>query len=72
VQVSWWPFSPPCGRKDKHQEMNNKKIAKLQYWKDCMLIKIKGYVKHVEHQLKEHMEYDGVNEDEVNPNGIHQ
>ncbi len=52
--------------------MNNKKIAKLQYWKDCMLIKINGYVKHVEHQLKEHMEYDGVNEDEVNPNGIHQ
>jgi len=37
-----------------------------------MLIEIKGYAKHVEHQLKEHMEYDCMNKDEVNPNGIHQ
>jgi hypothetical protein len=37
-----------------------------------MLIEIKGYVKHVEHQLKERMEYDGMNKDEVNPNRNHQ
>jgi len=49
TQISWWPFSPPHGGKDKHQEGNNKKNAKLQYWKDQMLIKIKGYVIPVEH-----------------------
>jgi len=37
-----------------------------------MLIDIKGYAKPTEHQLKEHMEYDGMNKDEVNPNGKHQ
>jgi hypothetical protein len=37
-----------------------------------MLIKIKGYAKFVEHQLKKHMEYDGMNEDEINLNGKHQ
>jgi hypothetical protein len=46
-----------------------KKHAKLQYWKDSMLIEIKGYVKFIEHQLEEHMEYDGMNKDKVNPNG---
>jgi hypothetical protein len=29
VQDSWWPFSPPCGRKDKHQETNNKKTCQV-------------------------------------------
>jgi hypothetical protein len=67
-----WPFSPPHGRNDKHQEGNIKKNAKLQYWKDQMLIEIKGYIIHVEHKLKEHMKYDGMNENEVNPNGEHQ
>jgi hypothetical protein len=51
--------------------MNNKKIAKLQYRKDWIRIEIKGYVKHVKHQLKENMEFDSMNEDEINPNGIH-
>jgi hypothetical protein len=36
-----------------------------------MLIKIKGYVKPIEHELEEHIEYDGTNEYEVNPNGKH-
>ncbi len=35
--------------------MNNKKNAKLQYIKDQMLIEIKGYEMHAEHQLEEHM-----------------
>jgi hypothetical protein len=72
VRVSWWPFSPPYGRKDKHQKGNNKKNAKLQYWKDRMLIEIKRYAKLTEYQLEKHMEYDGMNKDEVNPNGKHQ
>jgi hypothetical protein len=37
-----------------------------------MLIEIKGHVKPAKHQLKKHMEYDGMNEDEVNPSGKHQ
>jgi hypothetical protein len=37
-----------------------------------MLIEIKGYAKFAKHQLEEHMEYDGMNEDKVNPNGKHQ
>jgi hypothetical protein len=37
-----------------------------------MLIKIKGYAKPTKHQLEKHMEYDGMNEDEANPNGKHQ
>jgi hypothetical protein len=49
-----------------------KKHAKLQYWKDLMLIEIKGYVKFVEHQLEKYMEYDDMNEDKVNLNGKHQ
>jgi hypothetical protein len=36
-----------------------------------MLIKIKGYVKLLKHELKEHMGYDGRNEDEINPNEKH-
>jgi hypothetical protein len=31
-----------------------------------------GYAKPTEHQLEENKEYDGMNEDEVNPNGKHQ
>ncbi len=49
-----------------------KKNNKLQYQKDQMLIKIKRHVKLAKHQLKKHMEYDGMNEDEVNPNVKHQ
>jgi hypothetical protein len=37
-----------------------------------MLIKIKGYAKHVERQLEEHMGYDGKNKNIVNPSGKHQ
>ncbi len=37
-----------------------------------MLIEIKGHVKPTEDQLEEHMEYDGMHEDKVNPNGKHQ
>ncbi len=55
TQVSRWPFSPPHGRNDKHQEMNNNKNAKLQYKRNQMLIKIKGYAMRVKHQLKDHM-----------------
>jgi hypothetical protein len=36
-----------------------------------MLINIKGYAKLAKHHLEEHMEYDGMNKDEVNPNGKH-
>ncbi len=36
-----------------------------------MLINIKGYAKPPKHQLEQHMEYDGMNKDEVNPNGKH-
>jgi len=36
-----------------------------------MLIKIKWYVKLVKFQLEEHMEYDGMNEDKINPNLKH-
>jgi hypothetical protein len=68
VRISWWPFSPPRGRKYKHQDLGiTKKHAKLQYWKDQMLIEIKG-AKPTKHQLEEHMKYDGMKEDEVNPN----
>jgi len=35
-----------------------KKQTKLQYQKDQMLIKIKGFTKSTKHQLEEHMEYD--------------
>jgi hypothetical protein len=49
-----------------------KKHAKLQYWKDRMLIKIKGYAKPTKHQLENHMEYDDMNKDDVNPNGKQQ
>jgi hypothetical protein len=49
-----------------------KKNIKLQYWNDRMLIEVEGYVKSIEHQLKKHVEYDGMNENEVNPNGKHQ
>jgi hypothetical protein len=37
-----------------------------------MLIEIKGYIKLDEHQFEEYMEYDGMNEDKINPNGKHQ
>jgi hypothetical protein len=36
-----------------------------------MLIEINGYAKLTEHQLEKYMEYDGMNENEVNPNGKH-
>ncbi len=71
TQVSWWPFSPPHGGKDKHQKLNTKKHAKVQYWKDQMLIEILKYAKFVEYQLEEHMEYDDMNKDKINPNGKH-
>ncbi len=44
----------------------------LQHCKEQILVKIKGYVKFVERQLKVLMGYDGKNEDAVNPNGKHQ
>jgi hypothetical protein len=43
----------------------------LQHWKDKMLVKIKGYAKLVERQLKAHMGYDGKNENMLNPSGKH-
>ncbi len=49
-----------------------KKHAKLQYHKDQMLIKINEYAKFIRHQLKEHMESDGMNKDKVNSNEKHQ
>jgi hypothetical protein len=36
-----------------------------------MLIEIKG-AKSTKHQLEKLMKYDGMNKDEVNPNGKHQ
>jgi hypothetical protein len=49
--------------------LNTKKHAEVQYWKDKMLIEIKKYAKLVEYQLEEHMEYDDMNKDKINPNG---
>jgi hypothetical protein len=49
-----------------------KKHAMLQHCKEQILVKIKGYVKPIEHQLEAHMGYDGKNEDAVNPNGKYQ
>jgi hypothetical protein len=37
-----------------------------------MLIEIKGYAKPTKHQLEKHTEYDGMNKNDVNPNGRHQ
>ncbi len=37
-----------------------------------MLIETKGYEEPTKHQLKEHVEYDSMNKDEVNPNKKHQ
>ncbi len=37
----------------------------------CYVIKIKGYAKPIDHQLEEHMEFDCMNDDKVNPNGKH-
>jgi hypothetical protein len=37
-----------------------------------MLIQIKGYIKPIKYQLKEHIKYDGMNKDKVNANGKHQ
>jgi hypothetical protein len=37
-----------------------------------MVIEIMGYVKLAKHQLEKHMEYDSMNENELNPNGEHQ
>jgi hypothetical protein len=37
-----------------------------------MLIEIKGYAKFTTHQHEEHMEYDVMNKDMVNPNKKHQ
>jgi hypothetical protein len=37
-----------------------------------MLIEIKGYVKFPKHHFEEHMKYDGMNKDKVNPSGKHQ
>jgi hypothetical protein len=54
------------------KKRNNKKNAKLQYWKDWMLIKIKRYANFAKHQFKEHMKYDGMNKDEIKPNRKHQ
>jgi hypothetical protein len=71
MQVFWWSFSPPHGRKEKHQE-GNKKNAMMQHRKDRMLVKIKGYLKPVECRLEAHMGYDGKNKDMANPNGKHQ
>jgi hypothetical protein len=49
-----------------------RKHAKLQYWKDKMLIKINEYAKPTKHQLEEYIKYNGMNKDEVNPNEKHQ
>jgi hypothetical protein len=38
---------------------------------DQWLIKLKGYVKHVKPQHKEHMEYVGMSGGVVNQNGKH-
>ncbi len=58
--------------KKTYQKWNLKKKNKLQYQKGRMLIEIKGHVKPAKHQFKKNMEYDGMNEDEINPNGKHQ
>jgi hypothetical protein len=36
-----------------------------------MLIKINGYVRPIAHQLEEHIVYDGINKNKINPNGKH-
>jgi hypothetical protein len=49
-----------------------RKHAKLQYWKNKILIKIKEYAKPIKHEFEVYMEYDGMNKDEVNPYEKHQ
>jgi hypothetical protein len=41
VQVSWWPFSPPCGRKDKHQGKKNKNACQIAMLNGSMSTKAK-------------------------------
>jgi hypothetical protein len=65
-------LSPPCVGKENTKKGITKKHVKLQYRGDYMLIKIKGYTKPIKYQLKEHIKYDGMNKDKVNPNGKHQ
>jgi hypothetical protein len=61
----------PMEEKTNNKNEITKKHVKLQYWKYRMLIKIKGYAICAEHYLEDHMEYDGMNENGINPNGKH-
>ncbi len=59
----------------EEKTITNKRTTKkcqIVIYKNQMLIEIKGHVKPTEDQLEEHMEYDGMHEDKVNPNGKHQ
>jgi hypothetical protein len=63
-----------------HHPVEERTNTKKRKQKKCQIvileksnvIKIKGYVKLVEHQFEEHMEYDGMYEDKLKPNGKHQ
>ncbi len=59
--VSWWFFSPPCGKNDKHQEWKNKMHVKVLCQMDRWPTKLKGCTKLLEMQQKKHMECDGMN-----------
>jgi hypothetical protein len=72
MQISWWPFSPPCGGKDKHQKRNNKKTCHVVTLEGLDVNQNKRISKLIEHQFKMHMGYDGKNKDVVNQNGKHQ
>ncbi len=69
TRVSWWVFSPSYGGKNKHQKGNNKKTCQTVISKRSNVNQDKGICKA---QLEVLMEYDGKNEDAVNPNGKHQ
>jgi hypothetical protein len=41
AQVSWWPFSPLCGGKDKQQEMKNSNACQTKMSNGSMAIRTK-------------------------------
>jgi hypothetical protein len=45
TQISWWPFSPPHGREDKHQNWNNKKTCHVAILEGLDMNQNKGICK---------------------------
>jgi hypothetical protein len=43
--ISWWPFSPPHGRNDKHQEWKNTNACQVTMSDGSMANRVKGMCK---------------------------